>query len=678
VGQGRRPRDEGHLRALGLIAVALAAAACTRNPYIVGAICTTGCGGADGGAGQGDAGVNPKATLSVGLDQSGVSYLPSNLELPSGSIAPALRLRGEQATQAGWPAEVGGSFGVGPGAALLPFEAPFTDETGAVAFDPSFASYIASDTATADVGSDDFVVEVVLRAAANSVLLLKAGTDAGWRLALDGAGVLGLSVADGTPSHAALVTSEPLVENAWYHCVFWVSRVAGGRADCDGRPGSPVPLASLGSLDVHLVPWLGGGGPARLALLALYRVPAGGLGDAATWLDVSRRRFATLTGARPRVAKGTALPMPGLRATPAYLDLQRTAAGARELFLVGPDWPRIACRFGTSGGRVCGFLSEPQRTRLLPRAPLAWTPSELTVGPGRAVFLDGEPSLVELVPSKVVGAHALSATATAGPAHQVFSFYAAPALVGVVAAEAGGKGRAVFDLVAGTVVSAPAGVRATIEPWGRNVFRCSYAFDAGPGASTYAIDVIQADGASFAGDGAAAWVRVAAPQLDVGVAFAGSPYAADMEVSDQLTFVGDDGNLPTTVGGQVSLRLLLPAGPRLTDQALLNLNLGGAFTDQIQLYVRGDTGKLKFWGLRGGDTHWAVEPAGVVVDGAAHAVVAEWDAASARISLDGVGRMQPALIPNAAVTLDRIYVGFSSKSSGALEGLVSGFEIAAR
>jgi hypothetical protein len=47
--------------------------------------------------------------------------------------------------------------------------------------------------------------------------------------------------------------------------------------------------------------------------------------------------------------------------------------------------------------------------------------------------------------------------------------------------------------------------------------------------------------------------------------------------------------------------------------------------------------------------------------------------------LDGVPATQDALIANdPPFSLDRIDVGFSSKSSGSLEGLVAGIEIGAR
>jgi hypothetical protein len=645
----------------------------------------SGCGTAGAGGA-----VSPNATFAVDLDQSGVSLLSASLDLPAGPVAPALRLRGERASQAGWPAEVGGGFGPGVGAALLPFETPFTDGTGAAAFDAAAPSYVASAVTTAALAGDDFALEVVLRAAAGGVVLAKSAASGGWTLAADPGGVLGLALDDGTPAHAARVTTEPLADGTWYHCLFWVSRAAGARADCDGRAGVSLAVAALGAVDAPVAASLGGSASTRVALLSLYRVAAGGLGAASTWLDVSRRRFATLAGARPKVAHGTALPSPGLRATPAYVDLQLTATGERLLFAVGPDWPRVACRFA-AGARTCGFLSEPHRTRFVPASALAWQASELGVVGGSGLFADGQNAMVALVPSTTTAAHTLSFSANGGAKNQVFSFFATPtgAKGRYVGAEITGFGRAVFDLVAGTVVSAPAGVgvRATIEPWGQKIFRCALAI-AFPGAgatTTYAVDVLgTADAAPFAGDGASSWVLVAGLQLDAGLAYAGSLLAADVQEGDQLTFVGDDGNLPTTPAASVSFRTFLPNGPRLTDQALVNLNLGGSFMDQIQLYVIGgtiaDTGKLKFWGLRGNVTHWAFDhPSASLPDGAPHTVVADWNETVARVAVDDVLAMETALARNTPpFAFDRIDVAFSGKSSGALEGLIARLEIGAR
>jgi hypothetical protein len=172
---------------------------------------------------------------------------------------------------------------------------------------------------------------------------------------------------------------------------------------------------------------------------------------------------------------------------------------------------------------------------------------------------------------------------------------------------------------------------------------------------------------------------VAGLQLDVGEAYAGSLLASDSQAADQLSFAGSDGNLPTLGTVVERFRVLLPAGPRLTDQAVLNFSRGGEFDNQVQLYVTGDTGELKFWGLSDGETHWAFTHPSSPIDGLRHQIEASWGPSFAQLSVDGTSIMNDPLIANSpAFSLDRIDVSFSSNSSGSLEGLVAGIEIGTR
>src|SRR5205823_3086244 len=141
-------------------------------------------------------------------------------------------------------------------------------------------------------------------------------------------------------ARVVVVSSEPLVARAWYHCIFWVSRSGGGQAYCNAREGAPTDVSTAGSLASMTNIVIGGTSlgneRVELAHLAFFRVPPGRLGDASVWQTISRRRFAELTGARPRVALGSALPALGVRDSAAYLDLERGVGSIRHLYLVGP------------------------------------------------------------------------------------------------------------------------------------------------------------------------------------------------------------------------------------------------------------------------------------------------------------------------------------------------------
>jgi hypothetical protein len=672
--------------AFAVFAFALAAA-CTRNPYVIGSICPTVGGGADPRCA-----VSGPGTLAVDLNQSGATAEALGvLALAGGAVAPALRLRGERATATAWIADDGSMLARATGVPVPGLAAPFTDGTGAVGLPAAAPAYVAPNAATGAVAAEDFALEIVLRASTGATLLDKRGTGAGWALRTSATAQLDLDLADAT--HAATISSAPLIAGAWYHCLLWVSRAAGGRVDCDGSPGALMPLPGLASLAGTAALAVGGGAASDVAYVALFRAPDG-LGPADGWLAVSQTRFAILTGVYPRVALGTALPATGLRASAAYVDLQ-SAPGTRRLFLVGPDWPRIAARTDAHGTLVRGYLSEPTRTRFVPADGSAWQPAGVVVSANSTLFADGEPRFAALAPSTASAPHALSFTATAGGTVQVFSFFAHQITAALVGASAGALGTAVFDLGVGRVVSAPAGVTATLEPWGDGIVRCSYAFKTVAGPAIYAVRLLDGAGnETFAGSGAPT-VEVTGLQVDVELAFPGSLLGADlMQPADHLTFVADDGNLPTGTSAVVDMSVLLPATTNLTDQAILNLNRDGTFADQVQLNVVGattldDAGRVKFWGISGTATHWTFDgdrplsdplPAnGSSSSGPLHTLQAAWDATTARLVIDDAPPVEmPALLPNGQpFGLNRIDVGFSESSSGALDGLVSRLQIGA-
>jgi hypothetical protein len=698
---------------------AFAVAACTANPYVIGAYYGSGDGGsggsdgwsapADGGSGPSDGGTTADSggdadastssnlTFAASFDTTGASHLVDSIALPSGAIiAPTLRLRGETATVSGWPSDQGAVLARAQGASAAQRETPFTDATRAVAIAWDAPTYVAPSAAPGALDTGDGVFEIILRAAPSGVVADKRGAAAGWSLKTNASGALLLELNDG--QRLVAIASEPLVPQAWYHCMFWVSRTAGGRADCDGRPGTLTDLSGLGGLASAINLAIGGasvgsGSPLELAYLSVSPLPQGLPSNPADWLSVGRRRFAALTGSLPDIARGSALPIPGVRDSPAYLDLDRGDGAGRHLFLVGPDWPRVACRTDLAGVRDCGYLSEPSRPRYLTAEPRAWTQSELTVNANHALFADGELRMDALIASSNNAPHVLNWTGTYGAAQQVLSFYARAEGGRFLGASVSGHGKAVFDVQAGAVVSAPApgtspcgpgatqcsgnGVQAIIEPWGGGLFRCAYIFNAEAGALTYRVHLLNAALAdSFAGDVTTALADAAGLQLDVALAYPGSLIASSPQAADTLTFVADNGNLPAAAAVSLRLRLLLPAGSRLTDQAVVNLNLAGQFANQIELFVAGNSNKLEFWGLRDGATHWSFDHPTSAVDGLRHSVLADWDLQSAGMSIDGVPASQQALILNAPpFQLDRIDVGFSARSSGHLEGLVAGLEV---
>jgi len=701
----RRRHPERLARASAVLAIALTAvySGCTAGPYVIGAYLEASPARADASGpdaaadGGSDASPSSTATFAATLSQSGTSQLDPALALPSGPLAATLRLRGESATADTWPSDQGPVLAGAQAAASTNLDAPFPDATRAVGFVADAPAYAAPTADIADLDADDAVFEVVLRAVPGAVMLDKRGAGSGWALETNALGSLVLELDDG--QNLATVASEPLTSDAWYHCMFWVthgtaSSPATGRADCDGRQGTPSDLSALGAVPSTMNLAVGGnaagsGGLTELADFSLFRAPAGSLaGVEVDWLTIGRTRFAALTGSLPQVALGSLLPNPGMRDSVAYLDLDRDDGSGRHLFLVGPDWPRVACRTDVAGVNGCGYLSEPGGTRLLDPDPTAaaWAPSEVTLIANHALFADGDTRMAALVPSTQSAPHVLTSTASVGPAQEVFSFFARAESGRFVGASVSVHGEAVFDLQT-QAVTAPAGVHATIEPWGAGLFRCAYVFTAEAGSLAYSVHLLDNMPTDvFAGNGATAWLDVWGLQLDVSSAFPISLLGATTQDADELEFVGNDGNLPKTSAASLQVRFLLPVGPRLTDQALVNLNLGDSKEqpqNQVNLFVTGnaDSGKLSFWGLQGGTTYWTVEypvsaPYPSAVDGMWHGLQARCAPQSVVMSVDGVAASwPPQKVSPSPFAFDRIDVGFSAQSSGDLAGLVGGIQI---
>lgn len=647
-----------------LLVGALLGAGCTENPYYIGAACRSCAGGSGGG--------DSTLSFALDLDASGVSQLDSTLALDR-AVSAALQFRSEKAGPSGWPSEQGEVLSLSTGSPALSDETPFTDATRA--FAQSSARYTASSESVGDVESDDFALELVLRAAASTTFLDKRGTGVGWSLASNATGSLVLTARDAQRTFE--LSGAPLTNGAWYHCLIWLSHRAGARIDCDGREGTLNAVGALGRLSSSSRLSLGdaSGSNAQLALISLYR--AADLGTPDHWSTVARARFAKLSGVLPRVARGSLLPQSGLRDSVANIDFTR-ADGTRRLLLVGADWPRVACRNDTSGARLCGYLAEPQRTRRVKPEPSDWQSRELVVQKNSGDFADGARRTSALVASTASSPHTLSWLGTYGGARQVLSLFARARRGHLLAVQVSGFERALFDLGLGRELLSPNGVEISVEDWGNGLFRCSYAFApvAGGGELRYGLELwANADGTPFAGDGTSAFLELAELQLDLNLAQPGLPLAVDSQPADQLSFDASDGNVPNQNDVTQRLRVLLPAGPRLTDQALLNLNRGGSFDTQVQLYVRGDTSQLQFWGLRDSETHWSFSHPVSLTDGLRHDIRAEWTASRAALTVDDVTLEQTAILPNQPFDLDRIDVSFSRMSSGSLEGLIGGIEL---
>jgi len=124
------------------------------------------------------------------------------------------------------------------------------------------------------------------------------------------------------------------------------------------------------------------------------------------------------------------------------------------------------------------------------------------------------------------------------------------------------------------------------------------------------------------------------------------------------------------------MRVILPPGRRLLDQAVVNINRAGDQNDSIDLFVNGQSANFEFRGRSASQTSWAFIHPLTALDGIAHSLVADWGGPTVDLSVDGVLASHRASTSTAPpAVLDRIDVGFSLHSSGYLQGLVAGLQI---
>jgi hypothetical protein len=680
---------------------AIAAGGCLDGPYVIGRQCVAGdpdCGSdpADGaipdGGGAPDAGCGDGGCAGLRfhlpLDASGPSRL-GPFEIAGRALAPALRLDGARATATGWVATVGADLELGEvgSAPALAQPAPFTDGAEAVGFESESAVYRAVDAASGDLGAASAVIELIFRAAPDTVLVDGLEGGVGYRVAMASDAALRLSLGDG--SATAEVASAPLVEGAWHHCLIYVARLAAGdargRVDCNGQPGAEVALGALGPLASTAALEVGGdgasAGASELAELAIYPsdapwAPSGTL--AATLDEASARRFAALTGVLPEVAFGGALPVESVRASAAYLDLADDA-GARRLFLVGASWPRVACRPAADGARFCGYLPEQASSAAYGGAdePADWTADAVTVAADVAAFPDGTSRMDALVPDASSGAHRIVRSGDFGASWQAFSFFARAGASALVGASAGANGLAVFDLSSGEVVVAPPEVEAAIEPWGDGVYRCSYVFDAPGGAIEHRVHLLaDAAGGDFTGDGSTASIHVAAIQVETNRAYPSSLIPAGGRARDRLGFRADDGNVPASGRVRLAARVLVPTSPRLTDQAILNLSHARSFDDQMNLFLAA-RGSFEFDARADGEAEWGFQHPADPFDGLPHRVEGVVGAPSFELVVDGEAVRFTSDDATPPAGLDFLDVGHSDEASGPLEGLLQDVRVEA-
>ncbi len=683
--------------ALGLVlALASSLAACEGRLYPIGAQCgptstDPRCGsgadagtdaGADGSACVGDGGC-VGVTLQLPLVQSGTLSTTRELRIGGTFASATISLRADRATGTTWTSEEGFVLGASAGTAPSTGRpAPFTDGSHVVELAAGAGTYTASDTSLGDASREDLVVEAVFRASPSSTLVHKQDATAGYRFDVDGTLGLGLSVKDANGA-TLRIAGPTLVDGAFYHCLGFVGRSAsgdaGGRILCNGRAGSAVDVHALASLSSSAPLRVGGdastaSAATALAYAAVYTgdgLFVGASDAAAAMATAARLRFARLVGVEPSAALGTPLPRLDVRASAATLDL--LDQGVRRLFLVGEDWPRIACRPDGLGSRFCGYLGEATSDRAFPGATEAtgWSATALGVTADQALDGYGLATLDALVPTAAATSHELSNSRAYGGQRLAFSFFVRAGSKSVVGATDSSSGVALYDLAAGAVASAPSGVTAALESYGNGLFRCVYASSPPSGTVTHRVLALaDAGGGTWAGDGSTVSHFVGGLEVEIGEPYPTSPMRAGARAPDRLTYEAGDGNLPSgTIRFEADV--LLPDAPRSVDQTFVNVNRAGSFDDEVGFFLSVPSESVALSARVSGMGSFGTSHTTRIGDGRWHPVAAAFRPGLAETSVDGlVQSYVPPASASLPTGLDRIDVGHSIAASGPVNGLV--------
>jgi hypothetical protein len=675
-----------------LLLLALQAAACTEDQYVIGAVCpalgscppdggsagTSGSGGSSGSggaaAGTSGGGSTEVGPLQVDLLGSGVERLPEALF----GVDPTHWLIADDARADVWQARVGENFQViAPNALRLGELSPFADpgsvlsHAGAVTF--------SAESNWADTGAGAIALEAVFRGEQGATLLSQRAGVTGLELVLDAEGRLTLQLA--AEGSTLSVSSQALVKDAWHHCLaLFDSAQAAAQIFCNGQAGAAVTVpngfaiaeltsaAVLGSADMARVHW---------AELGRWQAPT--WGPRGAWGDQANARFARLVGT---FAEGSSAPLPlsEVRASGAYVDMSPSdRPELRRLHPVGEHWPRVVCRPTAESPRECGLLVEPDSSRSVSSEDFRldhWTATEVTTTLGSSAGPTGADTLLGLQPSDLDTEHTLERLGPVGDGPAVFSLYARAGSRKRVSLEVVGAASATFDVADSLVLDSSDALASDAEAWGDGLVRLSLAYESAGGPQMLRILLLDDDSSpTFAGDGSAV-LDLGDAELRFGSVATLLPTFGDIQRADHLAYKAGNGNFPPGPWFELAAEVWLPRAPLAADAAVLNVNFASRYDQQINLFVNAIGGTAQFGGLQGDRAPWTVASEVPITDGAWHRLGAGVGSNEATLRVDDDTTRGPAAAFDVGV-LDRIDVGKTTSSSGALTGLVRRVAISA-
>lgn len=296
---------------------------------------------------------------------SALANLPQSLTINGTTVTGSFIYEGKNVSAGNpWTATVGDNLLIAPaGSPSFSAGVPLTSTTD-FAVTPNLTSWQAASSAFADIGTDDFVFEGLIKVSPTTaraqVFYTTTTNVGGWWIRTDNERIqalfydtdndltiLGTGIGDTTLS-------------TWYHFMIF------------GKQGSNAALYVNGEHSATSAAILDGTYTNNHAVKAVGRntIAFMGMWQSPSWLDthlqadLAKERFHRLCGIYPQVATGTALATTSTRAFDAHLETIE-ANGNTQLYKVGSEWMRLESRKDANGDSITGFLSELQVTNLL-------------------------------------------------------------------------------------------------------------------------------------------------------------------------------------------------------------------------------------------------------------------------------------------------------------------------
>lgn len=595
-------------------------------------------------------------TMHIDFGVASVDRLNPNLTINSITETPVFRYKGGDADGTNWdhwgygeilPLQAGTAPSYNQGSPLL------GSNDDSVKFNDG-GYYQASGSALADIATEDFVIEALIKTdwTQSGRNIADKRTTIGYLFGRNSATEqVRIKIQDSGGS--TQVFSGNLSSGGWSLVQLFADRSGSAQfyvnGEASGSAGSITAISgSLSNSDNLTLGANAGGGnnlDSTVAYLALWK--------RASWLDthlqatVAKERFAMLTGVYPTFAAGTSVPNTMTRSSAGYLD--KIESGNRKLYYVGENWPRTCYRQDSNNEDVKGYLSEGQTTNLQVRSQefdsAAWTDVRCSVSSNTSESPDGSTTADTLVEDNTASnSHYIyDAVSLTNGTNYTYSVFCKPSnrdWLRLYVITASLRPECYFDVSNGTVGTANNCVGRISGPYYDGFYRCEISWTANSTQSVNALVAIASGdgGSSFDGlnqNSLIAW-GAQFEEGDYASSYIPTVAASVTRNADSLQYKGDDGNLGgvgSEQQGAVECTVLTTDHTPSGTLTPLVISDGGDGNDRMQLQAIATNGNGKMVLRSTGEANGDVALTSKLTDGIAQRMLVSWQEKLAYIKL---------------------------------------------